>query len=195
MLMFLTAVGLAVAAGFNAYLPMLAVILLSKYTDFFALPDSWSWLENNTTILILAALTVVEFLADKIAAIDSFNDVIQTLFRPASGGLLFTASTTGSVAATLDSFIHSPQFAQFIIGMSIALVPHVLKMFTRAILNTTTGGMIAPLVSFGENIVTVILIAAAVFAPVLVPVVVVLLALLGYKWAKTLINRKQAKAA
>jgi uncharacterized membrane protein len=195
MLMILTAVGLAVAAGFNAYLPLLAVIMLSKYTDFFSLPNNWSWLENNSTILILGALTVVEFLADKIAAVDSLNDVIQTFFRPISGGMLFTASTLPSPAEKLDQFVNSPTFMLFIFGAVIALVPHLIKLFTRPILNSTTGGMVAPLVSFGEDLLTVALTAAAVFIPVLVPVVVIALMFLGYRWVKALTRRKQVKAA
>ncbi|OPE44780.1 DUF4126 domain-containing protein, partial [Mycolicibacterium diernhoferi] len=52
----LTGFGLATAAGLNAYIPLLALGLLSRFTDLVTLPAGWSWLENGWVMLIVAVL-------------------------------------------------------------------------------------------------------------------------------------------
>jgi hypothetical protein len=196
MLEILTAVGLALAAGLNAYIPLIAVSLLSKFTDFFTLPGNWSWMEDNWTLAILIALALVEFFADKIAAVDSLNDVIQTAIRPTSGGLLFAAGThvTDVPVTQISNFVHSPGFPMFIIGLAIALLPHLMKMFIRPLINATMSGMVTPIVSFGENILTVGLVAMAIFIPVLVPVAVILVIVVGVRIFRNLTAKKSKTA-
>ena len=65
----LTGFGLATAAGLNAYIPLLALGLLSRFTDLVTLPHGWAWLENGW-VMIVAALLAVEIVADKIPALD-----------------------------------------------------------------------------------------------------------------------------
>jgi hypothetical protein len=43
----ITGYGLATAAGLNAYIPLLAVGLLGRFTDLITLPHTWSWLEDG----------------------------------------------------------------------------------------------------------------------------------------------------
>ena len=52
----LTGFGLATAAGLNAYIPLLALGLLSRFTDLVTLPHGWTWLENGWVMAIVAAL-------------------------------------------------------------------------------------------------------------------------------------------
>ena len=54
----LTGFGLATAAGLNAYIPLLALGLLSRFTDLVSLPHAWTWLENGWVMAIVAALLV-----------------------------------------------------------------------------------------------------------------------------------------
>ena len=89
----LTGFGLATAAGLNAYIPLLALGLLSRFTDLVTLPHGWAWLENGWVMAIVAALLVVEVVADKIPALDSVNDAIQTFVRPTAGGIVFGSGT------------------------------------------------------------------------------------------------------
>ncbi len=44
----MTGFGLATAAGLNAYIPMLLMGLLSKFTSLITLPSGWTWLEMAT---------------------------------------------------------------------------------------------------------------------------------------------------
>jgi hypothetical protein len=51
----LTGFGLATAAGLNAYIPLLAPGLLSRFTDLVTLPHGWAWLENGWVMTIATA--------------------------------------------------------------------------------------------------------------------------------------------
>ena len=93
----LTGLGLATAAGLNAYIPLLALGLLSRFTDVITLPHGSAWLENGWVIAIVAALLVIEIVADKIPALDSVNDTIQTFVRPTAGGIVFGSGAAASV--------------------------------------------------------------------------------------------------
>ncbi|MGB5111985.1 MAG: DUF4126 domain-containing protein [Mycobacterium sp.] len=64
----LTGFGLATAAGLNAYIPLLGLDLLSRFTDLASLPPGWAWLENGWVMLIVGVLLAVEIVADKIPA-------------------------------------------------------------------------------------------------------------------------------
>ncbi|MDT5094317.1 MAG: hypothetical protein QOH60_3680 [Mycobacterium sp.] len=66
----LTGVGLATAAGLNAYIPMLILGLLARFTNDVALPHGWTWLENGWVLAIVAVLLAIEMIADKIPALD-----------------------------------------------------------------------------------------------------------------------------
>ena len=52
----LTGFGLATAAGLNAYIPLLALGLLSRFTHLVTLPHGWAWLENGWVMTIVAVL-------------------------------------------------------------------------------------------------------------------------------------------
>mgnify|MGYP003887483065 CR=1 FL=1 len=82
MLEFLTGSGLAAAAGMNAYIPLLVVGLANRFfPDAMQLPDGWAWLSNGWVLGIVAVLLVIEVVADKIPAVDTVNDWIQTMNR------------------------------------------------------------------------------------------------------------------
>jgi len=87
-----TAFGLSASAGLNAYIPLLVIALLSKFTNLINLRAPWDTLENWWVIGVLVILCGVEFFADKFPAVNHANDVIQTLVRPVAGAFLFAAS-------------------------------------------------------------------------------------------------------
>src|SRR5258705_4919327 len=95
-LQLLTGIGLATSAGLNAYIPLLMIGLLGRFTNFIELPSSWSWLENGWVLAILGVLLAIEFVADKIPVVDHVNDLVQTVVRPTAGGLAFGAASSSS---------------------------------------------------------------------------------------------------
>ena len=50
----MTGFGLATAAGLNAYIPMLLMGLLARFTTLISLPQGWTWLENGWVMAIVA---------------------------------------------------------------------------------------------------------------------------------------------
>lgn len=183
MLEFLTGSGLAAAAGMNAYIPMLAVGLANRFfPDALALPEGWAWLSNGWVLGILAVLLVVELVADKIPAIDSVNDVIQTIVRPAAGGLVFGSASTASTVAVTDpaEFFASNQWVPIAVGAVIALTVHVGKTAMRPAANVATAGAAAPVISTIEDVGAVGLSLLAIVAPVLVLLGLLLLGLLSW---------------
>ena len=88
----LGAFGLSASAGLNAYIPLLVVSLLAKFTNLITLSKPWDALTSWWTIGVLAVLVIVEGVADKVPAVDHVNDAIQTFIRPTAGAIVFAAS-------------------------------------------------------------------------------------------------------
>ena len=169
---------MATAAGLNAYIPMLLLGALARFTDVVNLPHSWSWMENGWVLAILAVLLIVEIVADKVPALDSINDTIQTFVRPTAGGIVFGSGTAAQTAAVADpgEFAHSGKWIPVAIGVVIALVVHLTKTAIRPAANIATAGVAAPVLSTVEDITSVGLVFAALLLPVLVLVFVFALA-------------------
>ena len=170
MLEVLTGSGLAVAAGLNAYIPLLILGLAGRFLDFVVLPAGWAWLENEWVLAILGVLLVIEIVADKIPVVDSVNDWIQTIVRPVAGGIAFGTGSASETAVVTDpaTFFTSSAWVPVAIGVVLALATHVTKMMSRPALNAVTVGAAAPVVSTAEDIGSVILSFLALLIPVLV---------------------------
>jgi hypothetical protein len=170
MLEILTGTGLAAAAGLNAYIPLLLLGLGARFVDFIVLPAGWTWLENEWVLGILGVLLVIEFFADKIPAVDTVNDVLQTVVRPASGGIVFGSGSASETAAVTDpaAFFSSNQWVPIVSGVVIALLVHGAKMAARPALNAATFGLAAPVASAFEDVSSVFLSVFAILVPILV---------------------------
>ncbi|WP_111511818.1 DUF4126 domain-containing protein [Mycobacterium kyogaense] len=187
----LTGFGLASAAGLNAYIPLLALGLLARFTDLVSLPAGWAWLENGWVMAIVAVLLAVEVVADKVPALDSINDTVQTLVRPTAGGIVFGSGTAAQTAAVTDpgAFAQSGQWIPVVAGVVVALIVSLTKSTVRPAANVATAGMAAPVLSTIEDIVSVLLVVLAILVPVLV-----LVALLGMAWAALRLIRRRRRA-
>lgn len=173
MLELLTGSGLALSAGLNAFIPLLAVGLLGRYTDLLALPDTWAWLANPWALIIIAGLLLLDVAADKVPAIDHLNDIVQTGVRPASGGIVFASGSTSSTVAVPDpDLFDASVLVPFVAGVAIALAMHLIKSAVRAMVNLTTAGLGAPVVSTMEDASALALAGIAVMVPLLVIVAV-----------------------
>ncbi|MBH0108846.1 DUF4126 domain-containing protein [Salinibacterium sp. NG22] len=165
----LTGSGLAVAAGLNAYIPLLILGIAGRVFDFVELPAAWSWLENPWVIAVLGVLLVVEVIADKVPVVDSVNDWIQTIARPAAGGIAFGTGAASETAVVTDpaSFFTSEAWVPVVIGIILAFGTHATKMAARPVLNAATAGAAAPVVSAAEDISSVLLSLMALIVPVI----------------------------
>ena len=169
MIELLTGLGLAMSAGLNAYVPLLLLGLLTRYTSLLELPQQWAWLGNGWVLAALAVLLVVEIITDKVPGVDHLNDLLHTLIRPVAGGMVF-ASGSSSVAGAGDSTL-----GPFIAGLVVALLDHITKAAGRSVVNLSTAGIGAPVISTAEDLSA----AAIALIAVLVPVLVLVLVLVG----------------
>ena len=168
-----TAFGLSTSAGLNAYIPLLVVALLARFTPLVTLNEPWDALSSWWVIGTLAVLLVVEILVDKIPAVDTVNDVIQTFIRPAAGAILF-ATTTNAIG------LH-PVLAA-ICGVILAGGVHVVKAGGRAVVTATTAGVGNPIVSAIEDTVSFVASVLAIVAPYLVVALIVITLALFTWW-------------
>ena len=193
----LTGLGLSTAAGLNAYIPMLMLGLLARFTDLVNLGPTWSWLENGWVMAVVAVLLVVEVIADKVPALDTINDSIQTFVRPASGGIVFGSGTAAQTAAVADpgEWARSGGWIPVAIGVVVALVVSLTKTAVRPAANVATAGVAAPVLSTVEDVTSFSLVFVALLLPVLV--LVFLLALLWGSWRlwRKIRRRKQVSYA
>jgi hypothetical protein len=188
----MTGFGLASAAGLNAYIPLLSMGLLDRYTNLVNLPSGWAWLSNGWVIAIVAVLLAIEIVADKMPALDSINDTVQTLVRPTSGGIVFGSGTAAQTAAVTDpgEFAHTGQWIPVVIGVVTALVVHLTKTTVRPAANVATAGVAAPVLSTVEDITSLSLTVVAILLPALVLILVIAMI-----WAAVWLLRRRRRSA
>ncbi len=181
-----SAFGLSASAGLNAYIPLLVVALLSKFTHLITLNSPWNTLESWWVIGVLVVLSTVEFFADKIPAVNHINDVIQSVIRPVAGAIVFAAS------ARIITDVH-PVLAMAM-GLVVAGAVHAVKsLAVRPAVTATTGGAGNVPVSIAEDIVSTLLSIIAAITPVLIAVILVLGGALLVWWIWRRINRERAR--
>jgi len=182
-----TAFGLSASAGLNAYIPLLVVSLLARYTDLIQLTSPWDTLTSPWVIGLLVVLLGIEFFADKVPAINHVNDALQTFVRPAAGAIVFAASS-GVV-----SQVH-PVLAMGL-GILVAGSIHTVKSAAvRPMVTATTGGAGNVPVSILEDVTSTIVSILAVVIPVLIAMVVILFTSWVIWWLWRRSNRAQTMA-
>ncbi|QNF93620.1 DUF4126 domain-containing protein [Janibacter sp. YB324] len=193
----LTGMGLSAAAGLNAYIPFIIVALLARFTDAVVLPTGFEWMESWWAIGIGAVLLVTEITLDKVPAVDSLNDAVQTVIRPGMGGLM-GAATAG--ASTLDesTWMQEHAWVGVVLGIVVAGLVHTGKAASRPVINAGTAGFGAPVASTAEDGAAVGITLVAIFLPLLVVLVLVVLAA-ALVWVlsawRRLRRRRQARLA
>ncbi|GAA2363425.1 membrane protein [Catellatospora methionotrophica] len=191
MLELLTGTGLATAAGLNAYIPLMVIGLLDRYTNLINLPSAWSWLGNGWVLMILAVLLAIEFVADKVPVVDSVNDVVQTVVRPTAGGMAFAAgSGSETVTVTDPSALWTQKlWIPIAIGLLIALTVHGTKAAARPVMNAASFGVAAPVVSTVEDGASIGLAVVAIVMPFLV----IIFVFVFFWWMLTVSRRRRRR--
>ena len=181
----MTALGLSTAAGLNAYLPLLIVGGLDRWTDLLTLAAPYDTLAEPGVMLAVGAVALVDFVGDKIPAIDSALHAIGVVVAPVAGALV-------SLAATGNDAV-DPAFA-VVLGVAAAGATHGARSMVRPASTAFTGGAGNPVLSLGEDAISTLL----SFSAVLVPVVAFVLALLLFGllfWATRVWRRKRTVPA
>lgn len=171
-----TAFGLSASAGLNAYIPLLVVALLAKFTDLLTLRPPWDALESWWIIGLLVFLSLIEFFADKVPAVNHINDLIQTFVRPTAGAIAFAAS------ANVITDVHP--VLSLGLGLLVAGGVHAVKtLAVRPAVSATTGGAGNVPVSIAEDVVSTVFSILAVVVPVVIACILVLItAYIIWRW-------------
>lgn len=160
----LTAFGLSGATGLNAYLPLLVTGILTK-VDYIQLDDRYDALASWPVIAVVAALFIVDFIGDKIPAIDHIFHAVGTIVHPIAGALAF-ASQTGAVT-------EMNPILSLVLGATTGGGLHLARAAVRPMSTIGTAGVGNPIMSFGEDLTAGMLTALAFIIPILVAVALV----------------------
>jgi Domain of unknown function (DUF4126) len=161
---YFTALGLSTAAGLNAYIPLLTVGLLHRYTDLIDLPAPWDALGDPVVLAGVGVVGLVDLVGDKVPVVDHVLHGIGMVVAPVVGAILGLASATAfdlepGIAATL--------------GVTAALATHAGRAAARPASTLTTGGGANPAMSLAEDGVSGVLSITALALPLLTAVLAI----------------------
>lgn len=170
----LIALGLGVAAGTNAYIPLLLLGGIAKWTPLVSLPDSWSWLTSEWTLTVLASLIALEFVAQRVPGLATVSDIIQTVLRPTSAGLAVSAH--GADAAIIESgasWWSEGHWIPVATAVVVALAVHLVKFSFRLFADSLTAGAFGGLFASIDEGSSLLFTVTALLAPLLIPLLLV----------------------
>ena len=162
----LTAVGLGLGAGVNAYATLLVFGLISRLRPTMFEGELATFFSSTPVLIALGVLYAIEFIADKVPAVDHVWDVIHTFVRPAAGALV-------GWAASANQLPQGAVVLATVIAGGAALSTHAAKASVRLASTTTTAGSVNPILSLVEDVFAIGTALIAVLLPWLVAAVVV----------------------
>ena len=154
-----SAFGLSSAAGLNAYVPLLIVGLLTRYTDLWHVQAPYDLLASPAVLGVLGVLAAVDFFADKIPVVDHVAHAIGIVVHPAAGAVLFASQN--NVLTNVHPVV------AMIAGLIVAGSFHAGRTAVRPVATTATGGIGNPILSLLEDFTSVTLSVLAIFLPFL----------------------------
>ncbi len=163
-----SAFGLSASAGLNAYIPLLVISLLAKFTDLIKLNAPWDAMTSWWIIGTLIFLLIIEVLADKIPEVNHVNDVVQSFVRPTAGAIVFAASAS--------SITHVNAVLAILAGLFVAgSVSSVKSLVIRPAVTATTGGAGNVPVSIAEDITSTTASVLSIVVPVIAACLLILI--------------------
>ena len=153
-----TGLALSTAAGFNAYLPLLITGILARTTGLVTLDAPFDRLEEPVVLGAVAAVGVVDFVGDKVPAVDHVLHSIGLVVAPAAGAVLALGVTSDEGVLPVVAVIS---------GVVAAGATQGARATVRPLSTVTTGGVGNPIVSLGEDGISASLSFAAILVPLL----------------------------
>ncbi|QTC93134.1 DUF4126 domain-containing protein [Brevundimonas goettingensis] len=179
----LLGLGLASATGLRTFLPLLMLAVAARFGLFgVTLNEHLAWIGSLPAIAALSVAAVVEFAGDKIPAVDYALTVVGAFTRPIAGAI-----AAASVFAGLDPT--TAAIAGIIVGAPTAFAFNAVQGGTRLTSTATTGGLGNPVLSVIEDVLSFGMVLIAFLAPLIVPVVLIVFAVLLFRLANRLRER------
>jgi energy-converting hydrogenase Eha subunit E len=177
------AMGSAWLSGINLYATVLTLGLLQRF-HLANLPGDLGYLAHTWILILAGGLAAVQFIADKIPAVDSVWDVIHTFIRIPAGAIMAAAAF-----AHLDP---SVRIAALLIGGGIALSSHSAKTATKLAANASPEPVSNVVLGLTSDAVTVggsMLMASHPIAMISVVVVAVIFSVVLIRWIFRMMRR------
>lgn len=159
-----TAMGSAWLSGINLYATVVTLGILDRL-KLVKLPGGLDMLGEWWVIGLAGGMYVIEFIADKIPAVDSAWDAVHTFIRVPAGAIL--------AASAFAEFDPAVRIVALIIGGGIALSSHGTKAATRLTANTSPEPVSNIALSIGEDILTFGSAVMMAFYPIVMLIVVI----------------------
>lgn len=166
----LVGIGLAAAAGFRVFVPLLLAGLAQRY-GVLPLADSFAWMGSTPALFGFGAATLIEVLGYYVPWVDNLLDTVASPAAVVAGVLL-----TAGVLTDVDPLLRWT--LAIVAGGGTATVFQGLTAGSRGISTATTGGLANPLVSTAEAGISAVLGVLAIVVPVVAVVLVALLLVL-----------------
>src|SRR5262249_46822733 len=154
--------------------------LLSRWQPSLFNDDLARFFASTPVLIVVGALYLVEFVADKIPTVDHIWDAVHTVIRPAAGAFV-------AYAAVSNQIPHGAVIIATILAGSAALGAHATKATVRGVSTLSTGGIANPILSLIEDVFAFLSAIAAILLPWLV---VVILAIVALFFARLLRGRR-----
>ncbi|NOT61730.1 MAG: DUF4126 domain-containing protein [Acidobacteria bacterium] len=158
-----TAMGSAWLSCINLYATVVTLGLLQRF-EWVKLPGELGMLSSWWFIGLAGGLYLVEFVADKIPAVDTAWDAIHTFIRIPAGAIM--------AATAFAEFDPAIKMAAMIIGGSLALGSHGTKAATRLAANASPEPFSNITLSIIEDVITFASTILMAFYPVLILIVI-----------------------
>lgn len=127
---------LAAALGWASGMRLYAAVFLTGlagWLQWVTLPPGLQLLQNPLVLGAAGVMLVVEFIADKVPAVDSLWDAVHTAIRIPAGAALAVAALSGAFGG--DALVWGTVTA--LLGGTLAATAHAGKASTRAAVNTS----------------------------------------------------------
>jgi hypothetical protein len=181
----LAAFSLSGAAGLNAWIPLLAAGLLDRAGQL-QLAAPYDALATTPGLIVVGVFFVLDFFGDKVPAVDHVLHAIGSVVHPASGAILFA----GSAETPTDV----PSIVLFAFGAVTAGSLHATRATVRPASTTLTAGAGNPVLSFAEDVVSVVLSILAVLAPLVGVLLLLVVVAVAVLWWRRVTRRRRARA-
>jgi uncharacterized protein DUF4126 len=172
-----TGLALAAAAGFRAFVPLLAAGLAIHYGYVEAAPG-FAWLGEPIVLIALGVATVTEIAAYYVPGVDHVLDIIAAPVAIAAG-----------IAAAAGVMVGLPDWARWLTAIGaggiVTTAGHALNAVGRAKTGIASGGFGNPVYSTGELAGSLLLSVLALLLPVIAVVAITVIAVIAVqRWRR-----------
>jgi hypothetical protein len=154
--------------------PLLSVAVASR-AGWIELDSSFGFLDSTPALIGLAAALAVDFVGDKVPAVDHVLHAVGAFVHPVAGAILFAAQS--GVAGDLDPAVAAA------LGAIVSGGIHAERALVRPLSTAGTGGLGNPALSLAEDAGSIGLTVIALVLPVLALLLVIALLVAGvFAW-------------